>query len=200
MECTIGIDEVGRGALAGPVSVGGFLIYKKTENIFNQKVKEFVVPLRDSKKLSKVQRDKWNSFLYELRKEKLCDFCVAHVSAETIDEKGISFALSKGVSMVLKKLTENKGSIAVLLDGGLKAPSIYKNQKTIIKGDETEYAISFASIIAKVSRDTLVSKYDSTYPQYGFSSHVGYGTPFHIEAIKKEGSSDVHRKSFLRNI
>ena len=200
MEDMIGIDEVGRGALAGPVSLGGFLIYKKTESIFNQKIKEFPIPLRDSKKLSAIQRNKWNVFLHELRKEKLCDFCVAHISAETIDKKGISFALSKGVNMVLKKLVPDPGSILVLLDGGLKAPLLYKNQKTIIKGDETEYAISFASIVAKVSRDALVALYDHTYPQYCFSSHVGYGTAFHIQVIKKEGQTNLHRKSFLKNI
>lgn len=197
---TIGIDEVGRGALAGPVSVGGFLVYKKTEDLLLKKIDIFSTALRDSKKLSSKQRQEWYQFLLSLKKEKLCDFCVAHISPETIDKKGISYALKKAVEMVLNKLAPTPNKITVLLDGSLYAPKSYIHQKTIIKGDELEKTISCASIIAKVTRDQLMKKESEKYKNYGFENHVGYGTKAHYEAIGKYGIVEIHRKTFLKEI
>jgi ribonuclease HII len=94
----------------------------------------------------------------------------------------------------------NPASLNLFLDGGLKAPKEYVNQQTIIKGDELHPVISCASIIAKVSRDNLMTKYGEEFPEYGFEKHAGYGTKAHYEAIKKHGMIALHRKSFLKNL
>lgn len=192
----IGIDEVGRGALAGPVSIGAFCVFKDKEKSFKDKIDSFHITLHDSKKLSKKQREEWYAFLCELQKEKLCDFCVAHVSSKTIDKEGIVFALNKGIFLSLLKLSPEKDS-TILLDGSLYAPKEYTDQKTIIKGDETEYVISCASIVAKVIRDRFMNKQSLIYKEYGFEKHVGYGTKAHYEVIHKHGPTPIHRKTFL---
>lgn len=112
---------------------------------------------------------------------------------------GISKAIKNCLEKSLKKLNVKPHECQVLLDGGLKAPSIYKNQKTIIKGDEKEWAIAFASIVAKVSRDTLMCRLAKKYPKYCFEIHKGYGTKKHCELIRKYGLSGEHRKCFCKN-
>src|SRR3989344_8372708 len=134
----IGIDEVGRGPIAGPVAVGAFVFFdKKVEKIF-KKVKE-------SKQLNEAQREKWFKIIEKAKKEKLIDFTVTFQSEKVIDKKGISFAIKKALEISLKKLKINPAQAQVLLDGGLKAPKEYKNQKTIIKGDEKRKVIALAS-------------------------------------------------------
>ena len=189
----IGIDEVGRGPVAGPVAVGAFLLKGKLP------LKQVSIPLRDSKKLSRQQREVWYSHIQEWQKEGLCDFYVCMISAAYIDRDGIAPSIRKALATSLSKISDDV-SIQILLDGGLKAPVAYKKQKTIIKGDEKEPAISLASIAAKVTRDRYMLRQHVKFPQYGFDAHVGYGTKNHYAAIKKHGQTVLHRKSFLKSL
>ena len=210
----IGIDEVGRGPIAGPVAVGAF---RCLPSFFDSL--EIDVPLRDSKKLTKKQREKWFEYLKGEKDKGSCDFAVTMVSAEWIDKVGIVRSIQKALDQSLKKVASRANqnlsrftpegpyamkdfdplaTLDIFLDGGLKAPSEYKNQKTVIKGDELHPVISCASIVAKVSRDRLMDDYTKEYPEYGFENHAGYGTKAHYDAIKKHGVTVLHRKSFLK--
>lgn len=190
----IGIDEVGRGPIAGPVAVCSF---KCKPNFFDSI--SINTPLRDSKKLTKKQREKWFEYLKEEKEKGNCDFVVSLVSAEWIDKVGIVRSIKKALDSSLKKVVTNPKEVYVYLDGGLKAPLEFINQETVIKGDELHPVISCASIIAKVSRDGLMTKYAKEYPEYGFENHAGYGTKAHYEAIKKHDLTVLHRKSFMKN-
>ena len=189
----VGIDEVGRGPLAGPVAIGAF----KMPINFNAKS---FGKIKDSKKLSPEKREEILAKLKILKKEKAVDFFVCYESAKKIDELGLSKAIKNCIESGFKKLKVKPEECLVLLDGGLKAGDKYKNQKTIIRGDEKERAIAFASIVAKVSRDALMCKLAKKYPEYCFEIHKGYGTKKHRELIRKNGLSFEHRKSFCRNI
>lgn len=204
----VGIDEVGRGPIAGPVAVCAFVIPS------NIKIDSFcedytspscgkggVLPrLRDSKKLSKKQREIWFEYLREKKKKGLCDFAVSFVSSEMIDKFGIAKCIQKALDESLDKVTSQKEPLAsfrIFLDGGLHASKEYINQETIIRGDELHPVISLASIVAKVSRDRIMEKFAKEYPEYSFEKHVGYGTKDHYEVIKKRGLTPIHRKSFI---
>jgi len=199
MKYIVGIDEVGRGPIAGPVAVCAFMTDKSREQTlwwdFSMQTK---LPLRDSKKLTKKQREKWFEYLKEEKSKGNCDFAVSLVSSEWIDKVGIVRAIQKALDSSLKKVTVNPKEVFVYLDGGLKAPVEFINQETVIKGDELHPVISCASIVAKVSRDALMTKYADQYPEYGFENHVGYGTKAHYNAIKKHGQTVLHRKSFIK--
>jgi ribonuclease HII len=187
----VGIDEVGRGPLAGPVAVCAFIMPA------NFNAKEFGI-IKDSKKLKPQKREEIFARLKELKKEGKVNYSVCYESAKRIDQIGISKAIKNCLSKALKNIKAKPNEYLVLLDGGLKAPEEFKNQKTIIKGDEKERAIAFASIAAKVSRDALMCKLAKKYKNYSFEIHKGYGTQKHCEAIKKHGLSDQHRKCFCR--
>jgi len=194
MKFIIGIDEAGRGPLAGPVSVGCFGAEQKMEswllkNIFENK-------LRDSKKLSPKKREEIYEKFLLLKKERKIFFEVSHISNKIIDKKGISEAVRMGIK---KSISEQK-CLEVRLDGLLKAPEEFKNQKTIIKGDEKDVFIACASIVAKVCRDRLVCKLARKYPDYCFEIHKGYGTLLHRTLIKKYGLCAFHRKTFCKNL
>lgn len=193
----VGIDEVGRGPIAGPVAVCAF----SCEETFFETI-ELDTPLRDSKKLTKKQREQWFEYLKNEKEKGRCNFAVSMVSAEWIDKVGIVRSIQKALNASLAKINSNDVLLKapIFLDGGLKAPLEFKNQKTIIKGDELHPVISCASIIAKVTRDTLMTGYAKEYPAYGFEKHSGYGTKAHYEAIKKHGQSPLHRKSFMLEI
>ena len=216
MKYKIGIDEVGRGPLAGPVAVCAFLM-KDDSFLENQKEKK-LPKLKDSKKLSKKQREIWFEFLKKQKEEGSCDYAVSFVSPENIDKFGIAKCIQKALNQSLEKVTsqdssnssrftlkgsdatqnfKNLASYQIFLDGGLHAPAEYVNQETIIRGDELHPVISLASIVAKVSRDAIMTKYSKNYPEYGFEKHSGYGTKAHYEAIKKYGQTPIHRKSFI---
>lgn len=195
MKAVIGIDEVGRGPVAGPVAVGAFLVF---EEKFFEEIKTYPIPLRDSKQLSKIQREKWFEQIQIWQQEGKCDFHVAMVSAGEIDGHGISKAIKKALAETLETLECDKECL-ILLDGALHAPDEFNNQITIIKGDEKEPVISLASIVAKVTRDRQMTKLAERYPKYGFEQHMGYGTSAHYDAIKKYGMTPLHRRSFLRN-
>ncbi len=194
MKVVIGIDEVGRGPLAGPVAVCAF-----RGQIHLSKIKKTGLPIRDSKKLTRTQREVWFSHLKEWQENGECDFSVTMVSAKMIDRIGLTRAIQTALARSLFSVTSNFKSL-ILLDGGLKAPAEFPNQKTIIKGDEKEKLISFASIVAKVTRDRYMMRQAKKFPEYGFESHVGYGTKKHYEAIKTHGLTKIHRRSFLKNI
>lgn len=194
----VGIDEVGRGPLAGPVTVCAVRIEKTTYKKLC-KDKHLSPQGKDSKKLRKEKREEYAIYLKRLYKNKVLQYAVSSVSAKTIDTKGLSYAITRALSQSLHAVnTQYKDT--VLLDGGLRAPKEFLNQKTIIKGDEKEQIIAWASIIAKVTRDGYMNKINGKYPHYGFKDHVGYGTQKHRKAIRTHGPSPIHRKSFLKNI
>jgi ribonuclease HII len=196
MKYIIGIDEAGRGPLAGPVSVGVFSAEAKMEkwllkNIFENK-------LRDSKKLSPKKREEIYKKFLELKKEGKINFSVSHISNKIIDKKGISYAINLAINKLLVNTKRSASNIR--LDGLLKAPAEFKNQRTIIKGDEKDVFIASASIVAKVTRDHLMCHLSKKFPNYSFEIHKGYGTTLHYRLIKKFGISKIHRKSFLSSL
>jgi len=188
----VGIDEVGRGPLAGPVAVCAFKMPIK----FNTKP---FGKLKDSKKLTHEKREEIFEKLEKLKKQKEVNYFVCYESAKRIDKIGISKAIKNCLEKALAKLKVKPNECRVLLDGGLKAPGKYKNQKTIIKGDEKERTIAFASIVAKVLRDALMCRLAKKYPKYNFEIHKGYGTKKHCASIRKNGLSAEHRRCFCRN-
>lgn len=184
----MGIDEAGRGPLAGPVSVGAVMI----KNDFN-----FLIfkNLKDSKKLSEAKREEF----FEIVKKNKIKFAVILVSNRVIDKKGISYSIRFAINSLIKKLNPKTRDTKIFLDGSLKAPEEFI-QETIIKGDEKIPVISLASIMAKVTRDRHMKKISKKYPLFNFHIHKGYGTRKHILAIQKHGSSDIHRKTFITRI
>lgn len=184
----IGIDEVGRGPIAGPVTVGAVLLPAKSS------WGDFA-GLRDSKKLTEPGREAWFAHI----KDAGITHAVSSVSERVIDEKGIAYAIRLALSRSLRKLGANPKDAHILLDGGLRAPEEYVNQETIVKGDEKEYAIALASIVAKVTRDRYMVRAAKRHSKYVFDQHKGYGTKLHYEAIKKHGLCPLHRRSFLKD-
>jgi ribonuclease HII len=185
-----GIDEAGRGPLAGPVSVGIFGMRTGFE------LKGFPKG-RDSKKMSEAEREKWFAIFVEEKKKGNVFFEVGFSTAIMIDKKGIVSAIRAAMEKCLRTVST---SSKILLDGALHAPDRYISQKTIIKGDEKEKLIACASIVAKVSRDRVMKKFTKKYPDYGFEVHKGYGTALHRAKILKSGFTDIHRKTFCKNI
>lgn len=184
----IGVDEAGRGPLAGPVMVGAVMIPRA-----------FRFPKRklaDSKQLSAKRREEWFAYISD-HPEVL--YATASVSSSVVDRIGIRKATLLGVRRTLEKLSSTwkpDVQVEVLLDGLLYAPEEYR-QQTIIRGDETIPVISLASIVAKVTRDRMMVSFAKQYPQYGFEKHKGYGTKEHYERIGAYGICGLHRKSFL---
>lgn len=190
----IGVDEAGRGPLAGPVAVGVVMVPKGFT------VKKAFPGVADSKKLSAKKREEIFALLAE-RPQQGVRCTVVFASAKMIDKKGISVAIresvAKGVRLLTADIKAGPLCVEVLLDGSLCAPSEYK-QKTIIKGDVTEPIISLASIAAKVTRDRLMQRLAQKYPGYGFERHKGYGTKAHYAALTRLGLSPEHRTTFLK--
>ena len=192
----IGIDEAGRGPLAGPVSVGA-VCAPLTTTIEHDFFKKGV---RDSKKLTLGKREElfdWIRHHDDLR------HVVSMVGPRVVDRDGISVAIKTAILRALRRVMPSDATYAdvlVLLDGGLSAPTPYIHQATIIKGDEKEPLIALASVVAKVSRDEKMRRLGFQYPQYGFEGHKGYGTKEHYKAIKEFGVCDSHRMSFLTKL
>lgn len=183
----IGIDEAGRGPLAGPVVVAGV---KFRGERFPRRYKELGA-LKDSKKLSPQRREEWFKFLADYPK---IEWATAVISPKLIDSINIARAANLGAGRVYKRLSGSK-FIPAVLDGSLSLPRYIPHQ-TIIKGDEKFAIIAAASIFAKVKRDRIMRRLHRKYPMYGLDGHKGYGTKKHREAIKKNGLSSVHRRSF----
>jgi ribonuclease HII len=190
----IGIDEAGRGPLAGPVAVGMVMLPDSFEPI-NYGLTAGLGELRDSKKLTELARERWFKELQKLRKKGELDYRVALIGNATIDRDGINQAIKVGIKRLLIGIDTN--GVKVFLDGGLKAPE-YFDQETIIKGDEKVAAISLASIAAKVTRDHKMSFWDKKFPLYGFAQHKGYGTRLHQERIQQHGLCSIHRVTFIK--
>jgi len=189
MKCIVGIDEVGRGPLAGPVSVG--IVVCKTELLIPE--------LDDSKKMTEAARLRVYTIAQRMKREESITFGVFSSRASTIDARGITESVRRAIARGLAALIPNPAEADVFLDGLLSAPPEYR-QKTIIHGDSLVPVISLASVIAKVRRDRYMAEVmEKRYSEYGFLRHKGYGTPEHIEALKKFGPSAIHRRSFLRN-
>jgi ribonuclease HII len=187
---TIGIDEAGRGPLAGPVSVGVFAVSDHFPFAL-------LDGIRDSKQISERKREEWYRAISVMEHSRCA---VAFSSPQLIDTKGIVFAIQDAMQRALKKLNINPDLCTVLLDGSLHAPKEYQFQKTIIRGDVTEPVISAAAILAKVKRDAYMKKVAEAYPEYLFEKHKGYGTKVHCEALQVHGLSELHRTSFCKNI
>jgi len=190
----IGIDEVGRGPLAGPVTLCACVLAK---NAADKILATDFRGIDDSKKLSPKEREKFFKIARKKMGEGVISYAVAHVSARVIDRIGISKAIKKGIERVLERLRCTPSSCEVLLDGSLKAPEVYKKQKTIIGGDALLPIISLASVIAKVTRDKKMIRLSKKFPQYGLEIHKGYGTAFHYAQIRSHDLCELHRRSFM---
>lgn len=179
-EYICGIDEVGRGPLAGPVAAGAVILPKDCALLY----------LNDSKKLSEKKREE----LYDQIMENALATGIGFVSPERIDEIGISPAVAEAMREAIGQL---KIRPSLLLIDAVKIPEVDIKQVPIIKGDAKSASIAAASIIAKVTRDRLMVQYDGLMPEYHFASNKGYGSKVHISALKQYGPSAIHRKSFI---
>lgn len=175
-----GIDEAGRGPLAGPVAAGAVILPRECEILY----------LNDSKKLSEKRREE----LFLEIKEKAISYAVGLSNAQRIDEINILQATYEAMHKAISQLSVVPD---VLLNDAVIIPGISIPQVKIIKGDAKSVSIAAASILAKVTRDHIMMDYDAQYPEYGFAKHKGYGTEAHIEALKKHGPCPIHRKTFI---
>lgn len=178
-----GIDEVGRGPLAGPVVAGAVILPKDCSLLY----------LNDSKKLSEKKREE----LYAEIMEAAVAVGIGYNTPARIDEINILQATYEAMREAVSHLSVKPD---LLLNDAVTIPKIDIRQVPIIKGDAKSISIAAASIVAKVTRDRLMVKYDEVYPEYGFASNKGYGSSMHIDAIKKYGPTPIHRKSFIKNI
>ena len=177
-----GVDEAGRGPLAGPVVAGAVILPKDDDILY----------LNDSKQLSAAKRDE----LFDIIKEKALSYGIGIVSHDRIDEINILQATYEAMRSAINQLDPKPD---ILLNDAVTIPLVDITQVPIIKGDAKSVSIAAASIIAKVTRDRLMEEYAKEYPQYGFEKHKGYGSKEHIEAIKKYGPCEIHRKTFIKN-
>jgi len=191
----IGVDEVGRGAIFGPVYVAALVMPH------GLKLKN-VAPMRDSKKLNPKQREDWLSYI-DCHSE--IKYAVSSVSAAVVDrvniKEAVNIAASRSVERLFGEL--NKNAVKIILDGGISLKNIsklkigLKNIKTIVRADERFNCVKLASVVAKVKRDTYIKKISSRYPKYDLFSNKGYGTKRHAKAVRKHGPSIGHRLTFL---
>lgn len=177
-----GIDEAGRGPLAGPVVAGAVILPKDCQILY----------LNDSKKLSEKKRD----LLFDEIREKAVSYGVGVVGPGRIDEINILQATYEAMRQAIEQL---KVKPQILLNDAVTIPLVDVTQVPIVKGDGKSVSIAAASILAKVTRDRMMTEYDALFPEYGFGKHKGYGTAAHIQALKDHGPCPIHRKTFIRN-
>ena len=177
-----GIDEVGRGPLAGPVVTAAVILPKDCNLLY----------INDSKKLSEKKREE----LYDQIMETAVAVGIGYNSPERIDEINILQATYEAMREAVSKLSVTPD---LLLNDAVTIPGVEIKQVPIIKGDAKSISIAAASIVAKVTRDRLMVEYDEIFPEYGFASNKGYGAQMHIDAIKKYGPTPIHRRSFIKN-
>lgn len=177
-----GIDEAGRGPLAGPVVAGAVVLKKDAQILY----------LNDSKKLSEKRREE----LYLEIQEKAVSWAVGIAGPERIDEINILQATYEAMREAVSKLSVPPD---ILLNDAVTIPGLDIPQVSIIKGDAKSLSIAAASVMAKVTRDHMMARYGELYPQYGFAKHKGYGTAVHIAALKEFGPCPIHRRSFIKN-
>jgi len=178
-----GIDEAGRGPLAGPVVIASVIMPSDS----------MIEGVNDSKKVSEKKREK----LYDQILEEAISYGVAIIGQDEIDEINILNATKKGLTVSLQELSQKPDLILVDALSGINTLGI--PYESIIKGDAKCYSIAAASIIAKVTRDRIMREWDRVYPEYGFEKHKGYGTAAHIAAIREHGLCPIHRRSFTKN-
>jgi len=183
----IGLDEVGRGPLAGPVVSCG-VVYNSYETL------ESKVPITDSKKLTTKQRLNLFKYFQKLKEENILKYNLGLATVEEIDHLNILEATKLSMKRVIDKF--NNSTLSIIVDGNFKLNYNNINEKSIIGGDKISLSIATASIIAKVHRDRLMAFLDSKYQDFGWKQNAGYGTKKHIDAIKKSGPTNFHRKSF----
>lgn len=183
IEYICGIDEAGRGPLAGPVVVGAVILPKDS----------FIEGVNDSKKISEKKREK----IYEQIIEEAISYSVGIVDQKKIDEINILNATKLGVKIALEGLKQKPD--VIMIDALNNMDTLGIPYISVIKGDAKNYSIAAASIIAKVTRDRIMKEWDEVYPIYGFSKHKGYGTAEHIRILKENGPCVLHRKSFIKN-
>ena len=186
----LGVDEAGRGPLAGPVAVGVVAVAEGFDVM-----REFP-GVADSKKLSEKRREEIFQMLVARVARGDARFAVELENERTIDREGIASAVRRAVTRGVNALAPDSALVKIQLDGALKAPPEYA-QETIINGDELVPLISLASIAAKVTRDRLMVEFAGDYPFYGFEKHKGYSTKAHYEALAMHGPCAIHRRSFL---
>lgn len=179
-----GVDEAGRGPLAGPVCAAAVILAPGT----------VIEGLDDSKKLTEKKRER----LYDIIKEKALSYGIAYGTVEEIESVNILGATFLAMNRAIASL-ETKPDFA-LIDGNRAPKGITIPCETVVKGDGKAMSIAAASVLAKVTRDRLMLEYDKTYPQYNFKKHKGYGTREHTELIRLNGPCEIHRMSFLKNI
>lgn len=184
IEYICGIDEAGRGPLAGPVVVASVIMPRDS----------MIEGVNDSKKVSEKKREE----LYDRIIDEAISYGVGIIDNNKIDEINILESTKLGLTTSLKELVVKPDII--LVDALNKIDTLGIPYRSIIKGDAVAYSISAASIIAKVTRDRIMREWDEVYPMYGFSKHKGYGTAGHIQAIKENGLCSIHRRSFVKNI
>ena len=179
-----GVDEAGRGPLAGPVCAAAVILPENCE----------IEGLNDSKKISEKKRE----MLFDIIKEKSIAYSIAYGTLEEIEECNILEATYIAMNRAINGL-EKQADFA-LIDGNRVPKGITIPCETVVKGDAKSCSIAAASILAKVTRDRLMLEYDKKYPEYLFAQHKGYGTKAHYEAIKQHGVCEIHRMSFLKNV
>ncbi len=179
-----GVDEAGRGPLAGPVCAAAVILPEDT----------LIEGLNDSKKISEKKREQ----LFDIIKEKAVAYSIAFGTVEEIEEFNILEATFIAMNRAIDAL-DVKADYA-LIDGNRVPKNIKIPCETVVKGDSKSCSVAAASILAKVTRDRLLLEYDKKYPEYKFSQHKGYGTKAHYEAIKEHGICEIHRRSFLKNV
>lgn len=190
MQYVVGIDEAGRGPLAGPVAVGVARVVEGYDII------AAFPGLNDSKKLSEKKRDGLYAILMQEVKVGNVRVRVCLSGEAMIDQKGIAYAVRSALNRGLESLLPDPTTGKVFLDGSLHAPEAYE-QETIIGGDGKVPVIMLAALAAKVTRDRLMVELAKKYPEYGFEGHKGYGTKAHMEALRAHGLSPIHRKTFV---
>ncbi len=197
---TIGIDEVGRGPIAGPVTICALAIPARNQRSLRGFLKfTRAGDLKDSKRMSQAEREACAASIKQAAKARASIFfSVSHVTPKVLDRLGIVGAVRLAVRRSLAKLSIEPSNAHVLLDGSLLAPEAFRHQRTIVRGDQRVPIIALASVIAKVARDKRMRNLSKRYPGYSFDKHVGYGTSEHYRAIRRLGVCDIHRRSFLR--
>jgi ribonuclease HII len=209
IQYVVGVDEAGRGPLAGPVAVGAVLMSRAVYEAYlarpeaSSRIKKVEVEVRvavgkDSKKMSPRLREVWHDWLLAERKAGLLNYVVGLSSATNIDRFGIVAAIRLALDGCLTRLAVDPATTLILLDGGLRASKEYLHQETIIQGDENEPIIALASVAAKVERDHRLQELALEYPGYGLEKHKGYGTKDHYIALERLGPCPIHRKSFIK--
>lgn len=185
-----GVDEVGRGPLAGPVVAAAVVLPEDFD----------IIQINDSKKLTEKKREE----LFPLIKEQAIAYSIGMVANDIIDEINILEATKRAMKGAIFSLDDKlkgiKNGIDMILIDALTLDGINIEQRGIIKGDSKSISIAAASVLAKVTRDHMMIEYDKKFPGYGFASNKGYGTKAHYEGIKEHGPCPIHRKTFLKNI